>query len=97
MNRVRSLIGELVTVSGDEEFDLALNKVGKLQVQALERATEEVPLHEMFWLNKSASQQAREQRVGPLASLGEVASSEAISQEDLDVFARAIDEARREG
>jgi hypothetical protein len=97
MDRVRTLIGELVTVSGEEEFDVALNKVGKLQVQVLERATEEVPLHEMFWINKSAAEQAREQGVGPLTSLVEVASSGAISEEDLDAFTRAIDEARREG
>jgi hypothetical protein len=96
MSRVRQLIGERVTVSGEEEFDVALNKAGRLEVHSLERATEEVPLHDMFWRNLSGAEQAVEQGVGPVRSVTELAASEELTEEDLASFAELLREARRE-
>lgn len=96
MDRVRQLIGEPVTVSGEEEFDVALNKAGRLEVHSLERATQEVPLHEMFWRNLSGAEQAIEQGVGPVRSVTELAASEELTEEDLASFAEMLREARRE-
>ncbi len=95
MARVKQLIGQVVFVSGEEEFDAALNKAGKLEVQTIEGAAEAVPLGEMFWLDKTAEDQAREQQVTPIASVSELASSEPIPDDEFDAFVRAIREARR--
>ena len=94
LGRVRQLIGERVTVSGEEEFDVALNKAGRLEVHSLDRATEEVPLHELFWRNLSGAQQAREQGVEPVQSIAELASSEILTESDLDAFDQLLREAR---
>lgn len=96
MSLVKGLIGQVVTASGEEEFDVALNKAGKLEVQSLGPATEEVPLHEMFWQNRSAAEQAREQGVAPLGTISELAASESFTDDDLEAFSRAIRE-RSEG
>ncbi|MCI0633157.1 MAG: hypothetical protein L0206_04470 [Actinobacteria bacterium] len=95
MGRVKQLLGQVVLVSGEEEFDAALNKAGKLEIQTIEGTAEAVPLGEMFGLNKTAEEQAREQEVTPIASVTELASSEQIPDEEFDAFVRAIREARR--
>lgn len=95
MDRVKKLIGEKIDVSGQEEFDVALGKAGKLEVESLEPASEQVPFHEMFWQNKSSSEQAREQGVGPIRSITELAAPVEFSDEELDTFIQAIQESRR--
>lgn len=96
MNRVRQLVGDRVTVSGEEEVDIALDKVGRLEVHSLEPATEAVPLHDLFWQNRSGAEQASEQAVGPVRSVTELAAPDALSESDLDAFDRLLREARSE-
>jgi hypothetical protein len=93
--RVKQLVGQVVSVSGEEEFDAALNKAGKVEIEVIERAAEAVPLGEEFWLGKTAADQAGEQQVTPIADTAELASSEQIPDEEFDEFLRAIREARR--
>ncbi len=95
MASVKQLVGQVVLVSGEEEFDVVLNRTGKLEVQALQPAGEEIPLHETFWQNRSVAEQAREQRAEPLRSLHELLPSEAFTDEELDAFVQALRELRR--
>ncbi len=94
--QVKRLVGEIVLVSGEEEVDLALSRRGKLEVTSLQPGTEEVPLLGDFWQNKSASEQAREQGVGPIASVADFAAGGVFDEGELQRFIETIREGRRE-
>lgn len=96
MSRVKSLVGQVVSVSGEEEFDIAQGKAGRLEVHSLDAASEEVPLHEMFWRNLSAEEQAADQGVETLRSLLELSATELFSEAELEEFGRAVEEAGRD-
>lgn len=92
---VKSLIGETVLAAGEQEVDLALNRVGKLEVSTLQQAPEALPLADDFWLNKSAGEQAAEQDVAIISSVDDFAAVE-FASEELDHFIDAIRDIRRE-
>lgn len=94
--RVKSLIGEIVLVSGVEEFDVAVGRRGKLEVASLDPGGEEVPLSGDFWRNRSAVEQAREQGVGPIPSVADFAAGDVLDEDELQRFIETIREGRRE-
>lgn len=93
---VKRLVGQMVVVSGEEEVDLAVPKPGRLHVDVLEPAPEKVPLHELFWTNRSSTDQASEQSVAPISSIAEIARPDLFSEQDIESFVATIREARRE-
>jgi len=94
--QVKRLVGETVVVSGEEEVDLALSKRGKLDVTSIEPGSQEVPLYGRFWENESAADQAREQGVGPIASVSEFAAGAVFDDDELERFIETIREGRGE-
>jgi hypothetical protein len=90
---VRQLLGRNVVVSGEEEFDAASQKSGRLEIESLEPASEETPLAEAFWMNPSAAEQALEQGVWPIESVAVLARPDLFTEEEIDSFIRAIREA----
>lgn len=95
--QVKRLVGEIVLVSGQEEVDLAVAKRGKLEITNLEAGGEDVPLSDDFWRNRSAAEQAREQGVGPIRSVAELAAADEFDEGELLRFIDTIREGRREG
>jgi hypothetical protein len=93
---VRRLVGSQVVIGGEEQVDLALGKRGRLELSVLEPASEAVPMHEVFWMNPSAAEQAAEQGVGPIASVAQLAAPGVFTDEEVEAFLAAIREARRE-
>ncbi len=93
---VKRLLGQPVEAFGEEEFDAALNKAGKLQIRSLQAVPERVPLHDDFWLNPSAEELARQQGVGPIASIEDLAAPDIFDEETTESFLQAIRQARRE-
>ena len=53
-------------------------------------------LHDLFWENKSAAEQAREQGVGPITSLADLVAGDEFEEADIERFIRTIREGRRE-
>lgn len=94
--RVKSLIGEIVLVSGVEEVDLAAGSRRKLEVASLDPGGEEVPLSRDFWDNTSAVEQAREQGVGPISTVVDFAAGDVLDEDELQRFIETIREGRRE-
>jgi hypothetical protein len=94
---VKQLVGEMVLVSGEEEVDLAVSRRGKLEVTSLQPAGEEVTLAGDFWANKTAAEQAREQGVGPMGSVADLAAGEVFDEGELQRFIETIREGRRDG
>lgn len=47
-----------------------------------------------FWLNPSAAVQARQQGVGPIESIDELAAPDLFTDEDIDAFLAVIFEVR---
>lgn len=94
--QVKRLVGEIVLASGNEEVDLAVGRQGKLEIKTLEPGGEEVPLSGDFWLNRSAAEQARDQRVGPIASVTDLVADEDFDEGELLHFIETIREGRRE-
>lgn len=95
-SRAKSLIGEIVLVSGVEEVDLAAGSHRRLEVASLDPGGERVPLSDDFWDNKSAIQQAREQGVGPIASVVDLSAGDVLDEDELRRFIETIREGRRE-
>ncbi len=93
---VKRHLGAVVIASGDEDFDEALGKHGRLELDSLEGASEQMGLEDTFWLNPSAAEQALQQGVGPIESIDELAASDHFTDEDIDAFLAVIHEARRE-
>lgn len=52
--------------------------------------------HDTFWSNPSAAEQAREQGVGPIETIDELAAPDLFTDEDIDAFLAVIHRARRE-
>jgi hypothetical protein len=93
---VKRLVGSQVVVSGEEELDLALGRRGKLELSILEAASDSVPMHEAFWMNPSAAEQAAQQGIGAIESVAQLAAPEVFTEEEVNAFLAAIREARRE-
>jgi len=93
--QVKRLVGEIVQASGSEEIDLAVGRPARLEVEVLEAGGEEVPLAGDFWLNRSAAEQARDQGVGPIASVTDLAADDEFSEDELLHFIETIREGRR--
>jgi hypothetical protein len=91
---VRRLVGEFVQASGEEEFDEATGRAGKLQVEALEPVGEQPSLGAEFWSHRSADERATEQGVGPVSSIEDFSAPGVFSEEDLEGFLEAIRESR---
>ncbi len=51
--------------------------------------------HGTFWSNPSAAEQARQQDVGPIESIDELAAPGLFTDEDIDAFLAVIFEVRR--
>ncbi len=94
--QVKRLVGEMVVVSGQEEFDVAVGRHGRLEVTHLASATEEVPLPSDFWENRTAAEQAGEQGVTPIVSIGDFATGDVFDEAELERFIETIREGRRE-
>jgi hypothetical protein len=92
----KRLLGQVVLVSGEEEYDVASQKSGHLAIESLEPASTEAPLAEAFWMNPSAAEQALEQGVQPIGSVSEIARPDLFTDEDIESFIAAIREARGE-
>jgi hypothetical protein len=95
MERVKQLVGQVVLVAGDEEYDQTTKKAGRLDVRTIEGTAEAIPLDGDFWRNEAATHQALRQQVGPIASVSDIASTEPIADDEFDSFLKAIQEARK--
>jgi len=93
---VKRLVGSQVVVSGEEELDLALGRRGKLELSILEATSDSVPMHEAFWMNPSAAEQAAQQGVEAIGSVAQLAAPDVFTEEEIQAFLAAIREARRE-
>jgi hypothetical protein len=93
---VTALLGQSVDAFGEEEFDAALNKGGKLHLRSLAPVPASVPLHDDFWGNPSAEELARRQGVGPIASVQELAAPDLFDDAVVESFLDAISQVRRE-
>lgn len=93
---VKRHLGAVVIASGEEEYDEVLGKHGRLELDSLEGASEQIGLEETFWLNRSAAEQAAQQGVGPIESVDELAAPDLFTDDDIDAFLAVIHGARRE-
>lgn len=93
---VKRQLGAVVIASGEEEYDEARGRHGRLELESLEGATEQVGFEDTFWLNPSAAEQATHQQVGPILSVDDLTVSNLFSEEDIEEFLGAIREARSE-
>lgn len=93
--QIERLLGQEVQVSGEEELDVAINKRGKLEIDSLGAASEQLRLDEAFWRNPSAAELAAEQGVGPIPSIAELSSSD-VTDEDVLLLLTTLRESRSE-
>jgi len=93
---VKRHLGAVVIASGEEDFDEARGKHGRLELDSLEGASEQMGFEDTFWLNPSAAEQAVQQGVGPIESINELAAPDLFTDEDIDAFLAVIHRARRE-
>jgi hypothetical protein len=93
---VKQHLGAVVIASGEEDFDEVLGKHGRLELESLQGASEQMGVEDTFWLNPSATEQAAQQDVGPIVSIEELAAPDLFTDEDIDAFLAAIHRARRE-
>lgn len=93
--QVEGLVGQVVEASGEEDFDAATNKVGRLEVRTLEPAAEQLRLDDEFWRSPSAAELAAEQGVQPIRAIEELVSPE-FSDEDIETLLTIIRDARSE-
>ncbi|MEO8292602.1 MAG: hypothetical protein ABI635_05645 [Actinomycetota bacterium] len=93
---VKRHLGVVVVASGEEDYDEALRKHGRLELDSLEGASEQMGFEDTFWLNRSAAEQAAQQGVGPIESIDELAASDLFTDREIDAFLAVIHEARRE-
>ncbi|RIK05389.1 MAG: hypothetical protein DCC49_12550 [Acidobacteria bacterium] len=81
-SQVEQLLGQDVEASGEEDFDVAANRRGKLEIRSLGPAIEQTRLDEDFWRNPSAAELAAEQRVGPISSVADLPTAD-VSEDEL--------------
>lgn len=93
---MKRLVGEMVIVSGEEEFDAAVGRRGRLEVTHLAAAAEEAPLPGDFWENKTAAEQAREQGVASIVSIGDFVAGDVLDEVEIERFIETLREGRRE-
>ena len=90
--QVEQLVGQVVEAVGVEDYDAALNKVGKLDIKALGLSFQQTHLDEAFWRNPSLEELSAEQGVKPLA-LEDFSAGE-FTDEDIDSLMGAINSSR---
>ncbi|MEX1265078.1 MAG: hypothetical protein WEE66_14290 [Actinomycetota bacterium] len=93
---VKQHLGAVVIASGEEDFDEVLGKHGRLELDSLQGASEQIGVEDTFWLNSSATEQAAQQGVGPIDSIDELAAPDLFTDEDIDAFLAVIHGTRRE-
>lgn len=91
---VKRLLGTVVIASGEADFDEVLNKFGQLELDAIEGATEQMGLEDLFWANPSAEEQAAQQGVGPIESIDELTAPGVFTDEDFAGLLAEIRERR---
>ncbi|CAN5891238.1 hypothetical protein BH23ACT12_BH23ACT12_21320 [soil metagenome] len=90
--QVEQLIGRMVDAAGNEEYDAALSKAGKLEILSLDLTFRQDRLDEEFWQDASAKQLAEQQNVKPFSFDG-VDSGE-FTAEDIEALLTDIRSAR---
>lgn len=91
---VRRLLGTVVVASGEADFYEDSAKFGRLELDSLEVATEQMGIDDLFWLNLSAEEQAARQGTEAIGSLDELAAPGVFTDDDFAEFLTEI-KARR--